>query len=157
MGIDLYCDKAHFGCGYGNWNLFRIHVIQASILYLENLFSNIHFDTTKFNLDDKTYDYEGETYKNILTNFLLLATVSVEKVELKYNNALIHFGIGGLYSFCQKNDCEGYYSVGNAYDICQLFRTIRPFLPDDETKETMDRVLLVFEESVQSQKKISIT
>ena len=44
---------------------------------------------------------------------------------------LFFFNISGIYAFCNKSDCEGYYSVGNSYDICQLFKLIKPFYTTD--------------------------
>jgi hypothetical protein len=78
---------------------------------------------------------------------------------------LIFFGVGGLYSFCNKSDCEGYYSVGNAYDICELFKLIKPFLiknkenldsPDNDIYKFVTEIEKVFQESVETKNYVVI-
>jgi hypothetical protein len=80
-----------------------------------------------------------------------------------YQDSLIYFDIGGLYSLCSKNDCEGFYSHGNSSDICQLFDLIEPFVEKDEEfykiiyggRETSDLYGL-FKESIDTKTMISI-
>jgi hypothetical protein len=48
--------------------------------------------------------------------------------NLDFIDLLIQFGVSGIYAFCVKSDCEGFYSVGNSYDICELLSVIKPFL-----------------------------
>ena len=76
-------------------------------------------------------------------------------------DVLIFFGVGGLFSLCNKSDCEGYYSVGNAYDICELFHIIKPFLIEksdspDNYANIITQVEDVFKESVEISQKILI-
>jgi hypothetical protein len=85
---------------------------------------------------------------------LFLGNCTLEIIDI-----LIFFGVGGVYSFCNKSDCDGYYSVGNSYDICELFKLIKPFLI--KNKENMDsrdndvykfitEVEKVFQESIET-------
>jgi hypothetical protein len=78
---------------------------------------------------------------------------------------LIFFGLGGLYSFCNKSDCEGYYSVGNAYDICEFLKLIKPFLiknkknmhsPDNNFYKFVTEIEKVFKESVETKNLVVI-
>ena len=66
---------------------------------------------------------EGDARVSVLDIFNNIYTES-----WNFNDAFIHFDLGGLYSLCNKNDYEGYYSIGNSYDICELFLKIKPFI-----------------------------
>lgn len=187
MGVDFYCGDITFGCSYGSWNDLRGTIIRATFDYIqdkfqreEELYKNI---TDK---EDKNYIGEGSTYncyKNDIKNFInlmgkMISTnvfgtnnavnnfISLCK-SLPYVNALIYFDIGGLYALCNKNDCEGYYSVGNSIDICQLFDLIEPFIEKInanwhsaiykvEGRPMDNRLYDLFKESATKNKKISI-
>ena len=78
--------------------------------------------------------------------------------QLLFIDTLVFFNISGLYAFCNKSDCEGYYSVGNSYDICQLFKLINNFYIDKEyTKYTSKRLKKIFQESVRKRKIVTIS
>jgi len=87
---------------------------------------------------------------------LFLGNCTLDLIDI-----LIFFDVGGLFSFCNKSDCEGYYSVGNSYDICELFNIIKPFinntdLPDNYLYNTITQVEEVFQESVKIKQKVLI-
>jgi hypothetical protein len=67
-------------------------------------------------------EYDFASDDDILGTF-----IGLSKSNFAIVDALIYFDIGGLYSFCNKNDCEGFYSPGNSVDICKLFDLIEPF------------------------------
>ena len=77
-------------------------------------------------------------------------------------DTLVFFNISGLYAFCNKSDCEGYYSVGNSYDICQLFKLIKNFYIVDkevfqDINKTINKIKKIFQESVRKRKIITIS
>jgi hypothetical protein len=83
-------------------------------------------------------------------------------------NALIYARLGGIYSLINKSDCEGLYSVGNSYDICELFKLIKPHLygvkesttdtdPDDWLYNLVENELEpLFKASVDNQENVII-
>jgi hypothetical protein len=80
-------------------------------------------------------------------------------------NCLIYFGLEGLAAFCNKNDCEGFYSVGDSYSICELFKTIKPYLiknmeliesSDNHIYHSIEELEKVFEESFEKRTNVSI-
>lgn len=187
MGVDFYCGDVTFGCSYGRWDDLRQTVIRATFDYIqdkfqreEELYKNITDE------EDNNYIGKGSTYdcykndikgaiklmesmtstnvfgiNNTVNNFISLCK------SLSHIDALIYFDIGGLYSLCNKSDCEGYYSVGNSIDICQLFDLIEPFIKKNNEdwygaiyeadKRPMDnRLYDLFKESAIKNKKISI-
>ena len=187
MGVDFYCGDITFGCSYGSWNDLRQTVIRATFKYIqdkfqkdEELYKNITDE------EDKKFIGEGSTYncyKNVIKDMIKLMesknSTNIFGTNNTINNfinlcinlstidALIYFDIGGLYSLCNKSDCEGYYSVGNSIDICQLFDLIEPFIEKinanwhgaiyEAEKRPMDnRLYDLFKESAIKNKKITI-
>jgi hypothetical protein len=151
MGVDFYCGETTFGTSYGGWNeLIRI-VIKSTFDYIQNKFQkDFELYNSITDEEDEHYIAEGTRYncykKDIIKIFELMQTASKKPNifgmnidttindfiditrHLSYVDALIYFDIGGLYSLCNKNDCEGFYSAGNSFDICHLFDLIKPFI-----------------------------
>ncbi len=190
MGVDFYCGDVTFGCSYGGWNELRRNVIKATFDFIqdkfqreEELYKNITDEEDENYIGDgsKYYCYKKEIIKlieamnssntknvfginidNTVNNFINLCR------NLSYIDTLIYFDIGGLYAFCNKSDCEGFYSVGNSVDICQLFDLIEPFI-EKNNKQTYlsiykledrmfgnSRLYDLFKESATQNKKIII-
>jgi hypothetical protein len=168
MGIDLYCGDKTFGCSYGSWHNIRIELIKATFEYLE-----VHFAVTEY--EEGTHEHgsmialkqyiekiqNGSIVKESIfsrkeSNLLELFTTYSSLLE--FVDLLIQFGVGGIYSLCNKSDCEGFYSVGNSYDICELLKLVKPFLlknkEDLDAEENclyngIDNVTNIFKESVE--------
>ncbi len=187
MGIDLYCGNVTYGCSYGGWNALRSFVINSTFKYIQDKFLK---DLELYgDLSDKDENYigEGSSYNYYKTDIVkLIESMNKAKTrnvygfesdatlnnfiniinDLKCIDALIYFDIGGLYSFCYKNDCEGYYSVGNSVDICQLFELIEPIIKniDEDFYNCIyilesgygDCLYYLFKESAIKNKKITI-
>lgn len=90
----------------------------------------------------------------------LHAFYTVALPNRNYVDALNHFGCGGLVALCAANDCGGYYTPGNAWDIWHLLTTIRPTLtatvPKDDLDWWCDEVIEMFHTAWTSKKNISI-
>ena len=71
-------------------------------------------------------------------------------------NALTCFNFTGIYALVNKEDCEAYYSFGNAYDICNLLETIDENI-DKEYYESIMQAKKVFQHSVDSKEPICIS
>ena len=149
MGIDLYCNDVTFYCSYSYWNTIRERIIMATLDYITNKFQKDSELYSEQNTDDENYIGEGSNYyiyKNmitdiitelkkpsLITNIIFKNTNLIEKFsKLTVNtaniDALNYFDIGGLYSLCNKSDCSGYYTSGNAVDIIELLNLIEPFV-----------------------------
>jgi hypothetical protein len=187
MGIDITCNEKSFSCGYGSWNKIRIATIIATAEYLKYLKTTNQFEERTYpyvsleiinefmselisygkepepdqepkqasDQDAKQEPEEVEKQEHNLVG-LFLGNCTLELIDV-----LIFFGLGGLFSLCNKSDCEGYYSVGNAYDICELFHLIRPFLIEnldspDNYANVVTQIEDVFKESVEISQKILI-
>jgi hypothetical protein len=190
MGIDLICSSKSFSCGYSFWNVMRTASIIATADYLKD-------QLLKSNLEEETYPYVSLHNINFFMDELLSYNKNTETTEedevstpipkendeeipiiglflsncegsLQIQDLLIYFGVGGLYALCNKMDCEGYYSVGNSYDILELFKLIKPFIINKtdnlETlglgNEIYNRLIeleKVFQESVDKKEIVIIT
>jgi len=159
MGIHIYCDEKEYSSSYGSWNKFRLATINATIKYIKSYITLTELSE---------YD---QVYANKLLEF-------IDKIESEPNldinifidyckespfiDTLVFFNISGLYAFCNKSDCEGYYSVGNSYDICQLFKLIKNFYIVDkevfqDINKTINKIKKIFQESVRKRKIITIS
>ena len=79
------------------------------------------------------------------------------EIDWEYNDFFIHYEIAGLFALNKKRDCSGYYSVGNAYDICELFSKIEPFMkPDEENPNRFTEIYEIFKESVSTKTRVTI-
>ena len=177
MGIDLTCDTKNFSCSYSSWHNIRAELIEATFAYLEDLIAN----QTK-GIDEERFEYSVighlkqyiteireqsasfENDKPPINPFALLYSkrtifnaFSEHLGDLCFINILIQFGVGGIYTLCNKSDCDGFYSVGNSYDICELLNVIKPFtiknkdnLDDEENYiyRCTDKLLDLFQESL---------
>ena len=177
MGIDLTCDTKDFSCSYSSWHNIRAELIEATFAYLEDLIAN----QTK-GIDEERLEYsvighlkqyiteireECASFDNDkppISPFALLFSkrtifnaFSEHLGDLCFINILIQFGVGGIYTLCNKSDCEGFYSVGNSYDICELLNVIKPFtiknkdnLDDEENYiyRCTDKLIELFQESL---------
>lgn len=151
MGVDFYCGDVSFGCSYGGWNEIRKIIIKSTFDYIQDKFQkDFELYNSINNEGNEHFIGEGSTYncyKKEINKIIELMKSSSKKSnvfgkdidntindfivitrKLSYIDALIYFDIGGLYSLCNKSDCEGFYSVGNSVDICQLFDLIEPFI-----------------------------
>ena len=156
MGIWLSFknSKIDFSCSYNYWNIIRISIIKSFMIYLENwinINSNtfVQGDSFKFNFYEELKQLVTD-YKNIVYDFDFFIIFN------KYVNALTCFNFTGIYALVNKEDCESYYSCGNAYDICNLLETIDNTI-DKEHYEPIMRVKAVFQHSVVSKEPICIS
>jgi hypothetical protein len=166
MGIDLYCAEKNFSCSYGYWHNIRNSVIKAAFIYI-----SIEINTEKIYKDNNELIYSNNL-KNIVDeierqtkddNYL------GHFVKMCHNipniDCLIYFGLEGLAAFCNKGDCEGFYSVADSYSICELFKTIKPYLvknmemiesEDNHIYHRIEKLEKVFEESFEKKTNVVI-
>lgn len=159
MGIWIYCDKKEYSCSYGSWDKFRMATINATFKYIKSYIS-----LTEITEYDKVYaDNLLEFIDKIESETNLDIDIFLNYCKQSpFVDTLVFFNISGLYAFCNKSDCEGYYSVGNSYDICQLFKLIKNFYIVDkeifqDIHKTINKIKKVFQESVRKRKIITIS
>lgn len=134
MGVDFYCNNKTFGFSYSTWNYIRKYVLVATHRYISNYLNNIITNEIVPEDEDKE-EYLSE-YKKHLTRFNIIFNngneLSVDEFISNvfinkdvWGDIFIEYDINGIYVLCHKSDCEGYYSPGNALDICKLLELIK--------------------------------
>jgi hypothetical protein len=125
MGVDLYCGDLTFSCSYSCWNNIREGLIIATFKYINNFCELNKPDDTNM---CRTFHHHLMDLNdaNNLESFSLMSFIN--NCSNCYVNALIFAGLGGIFSLANKSDCEGLYSVGNSYDICELLKLVKPYL-----------------------------
>lgn len=191
MGVEFTCDEKSFGRSYGGWHYIRCTLIESTFAYLDKRFAEIlskfaneeehdwettHIQSAAKNLqkhiDEIREDANSKKQKSsegifgIMREHNHILDCFINKIwENYFIDLLIEFGVGGIYALCNKSDCEGFYSVGNAYDIHELLITIRPFLLKDTEDldsennwlyDSSDELIELFQESIEKKKIIMI-
>jgi len=185
MGIDLVCNDKSFGCSYSNWSRLRNAFVRATFAYLEDLFARETYDEETREFDgkirlleciqivrDRAVSISGSIHTDVLGYSLgellhdecylesLLTTLRRDKW---LGEQLILFGVGGIVALCNKYDeaysvSNGFFSVGNSTDICELFQKVSPFIQENKCSEEVDLQDLfdVFEESVEKKRVVFV-
>ena len=156
MGIWLSFknSKIDFSCSYTYWNTIRISIVKSFMIYLENC---ININSTTF-IQGESFEFGFyEDLKQLVTDYKnIVYEIDFFIIFNKYVNALTCFNFTGIYALVNKNDCEAYYSCGNAYDICNLLETIDKTI-DKEHYESIMQAKAVFQHSVDSKEQICIS
>ena len=124
------------------------------MIYLENL---ININSTTF-IEGASFEfYRYEDLKQLVTDYKnIVYEIDFFIIFNKYVNALTCFNFTGIYAVVNKEDCETYYSCGNAYDICNLLETIDDNI-DKEYYETIMKAKSVFEHSYNTNEPICVS
>ena len=156
MGIWLSFknSKIDFSSSYNYWSAIRISIIKSFMIYLENW---ININSTTF-IQGESFDFNRyEDLKQLVTDYKnIVYEIDFFIIFNKYVNALTCFNFTGIYALVNKEDCESYYSCGNAYDICNLLETIDENI-DKEHYDPIMQAKKVFQHSVDSKEAISIS
>ena len=156
MGIWLSFknSKIDFSSSYNYWNIIRISIVKSFMIYLENW---ININSTTF-IEGESFEFDRyEDLKQLVTDYKnIVYEIDFFIIFNKYVNALTCFNFTGIYALVNTEDCESYYSCGNAYDICKLLETIDDNI-DKEHYERIKQVKVVFQHSVESKEPISVS
>lgn len=178
MGVDFTCDDNKFYFSYSGWHHYRNTLVQATLAYLDDYLAmqNPEIDTNEYidmnnlkrgvasirlsaiTLSENSTLFGINSGNRSIKDCFISALLNELHNNTVFGELLIQNGLNGIRALCNKSDCEGFYSVGNSYDICELLYKIRPFLIKDkdnlesEKNYEYDRckdLLDVFEESVE--------
>jgi len=172
--MELICDNEHWSCCYSTWSKIKNDCVKATFAYIQQFIKNntIRIDNEERRQQIKILEYidkinahksENELIYN--SNLNIISGFLDECKHIEFIDLLVKFGVSGLYALCYKCDCEGYYSVGNAYDICDLFSIIHDFTlennfdidaPENIIYRSINQIERVFQESLQKKRIVSI-
>jgi hypothetical protein len=169
MGLDLYCLDKSWGSSYSGVHIVREWLIKATIKYMEGLQPNVlpnveptlvlykntcHFE--RHILDQENNQEYFISYKQNVLEFLNQLIVKPKDnhttpvwSQLKINYTpwnvnpplfdLSYFGLKGLQVFVNRSDCDGYFTVGECYDILGLLCRIQRNLIDQIIQDENDQ------------------
>ena len=162
MGIWLSFknSKIDFYTSYKYWSAIRISIVKSFMIYLENW---IHINSTTF-IEGESFEFNFyEDLKQLVVDYKNIYDIDIDiDIDISVNlfeksiNALTCFNFTGIYALVNKEDCESYYSCGNAYDICNLLETIDDNIDKDHYESIM-KAKNVFKHSADSKEPICVS
>ena len=157
MGIHIYCKtsflKIDYSSSYTYYNELRE--------YIMTVFTNFLSDWLNNNTFIEGESFEFYFHKNLQKLIIEINNVKNPDIDeyinilKKYNNELSCFGFYGIIAFICKQDCEAYWSVGNAFDINYLFEQINYYI-EEQYLNSISIVKKVFDYSIHEQEPICI-
>ena len=128
MVINLKCEETGFSCSYSTWNSIREAIIKYTFIYITKHITDEFSESKELKyceeailMMDIIKKVNSSKYNTYYESFIATILPNI----FTYMEILNAFEIGGLLSLCLKNDCDGMYTPGNAYDICVLLDTIK--------------------------------
>lgn len=177
MGMQLLCKNTGKNCGYTTWFEQRVEIILVTIKYLEKKILEIEkkINNTDEDKREEIYFIDGKRYDfySIMTYITRLKTNIIKPIKNTKNKQLIfniiemdntckegltYFDVYGIHLLCKQSDCDGLYTVGEAFDIVLLLETIEPdFDKDSDIYETVYTIKSEFSSPIIDIFKDSIT
>lgn len=173
MGLLISCDDLQFYFSYDDWFNYRYLITFEVYTYLQINYKNYIDKHMHPSLNEELFLENRNIPQNSIYNKCkcLLDTIS-QKINsitdekerfyfLKdiYNinpDLLIYFGVGGIIPFINKSYINGLFTIGNSYDILELFESLEEFA-DIKIKTFMNDIKQIFSHSYQSKQKIVIS
>lgn len=149
MGVLFLCNDFEFSSSYGNWNIVRMELFHATMRYLEETLTSTASDTVEYDYISKILD--TKTTVNNIDDF-----VGLFQNNQDYIDYYIYLDIVGLYALLFKQDCQGYYSIGNAVDILRLIDRVKSYVQNTITKERLPLFTKMFRTCVKTKTVITI-
>lgn len=133
MENQIYCENESMFCNRTYFCRIRTVIIEATCKYIK---------THLVSFDDENKEDMTERklllscFDEISEDSRTLDRFTYYCQKIFFVNLLSKFGIYGIFALCNKSDDNGYYkngyfSIGNSYDICELFKAIKPFFNVD--------------------------
>jgi len=158
MGIDLNCGDEYFGCRYSAWKYLRYNLIAEKVVEFIHTIKKIN------NIFTYDLQIEFKKYNELMTkqfnNMELITETSNYITFIIYENKefLKSFEMDGVVYLLNKSDCLGEYTVKESERILVTIKNIRKYLSDDnQFKDIYDRLIKLFEESVNKNMPVTIS
>ena len=148
MGIEIICDNIEYSCSYDLWNLIRMELLNATLLYLENILLDTKLDKERSIEISCILYYKNDMLKSI-DDFL-----NIMNNKKDFINQFIFYEIYGVYVLLNKSDYDGLYSPGNSIDIIKMIDKTYFFISNDIVLERIEFFIKPFKNSIE--KKLNI-
>jgi len=169
MGIDLICDTEHWSGDYNTWIIICNACVKATFEYIQGFIKNniIQSGNEEKRLQTKILFHINKINIDVMGNedIDLMGIFLEECKNAEFVELLTKFGVSGIYALCCKIDRQGYYSVGNSYDICDFFSLIKYFTlvnkniinsSKNNIYRNINQIEIVFKESLELKRIVSI-
>ena len=162
MGVDFICGNVTLSFTYSFWNHIRLNIFEAFIKYSESLC------ITNDNDEPPSIEFRHHVELAELLNRIYIAKQNITNAndddsylvifeKISDINMLIYFNLSGIYTLLHKSDCEGFYSVGNSYDIYEMIQLVKPNMDSHFFKTINEEVELLFKTSWENKENIIIS
>jgi hypothetical protein len=164
MGTHMYCESTtypttEYASSYRGWNNLKKYIVNIFTNYLfewihtyDDCIEELYQKEYKIELFNLLKEYDLYTLKKELSDICINELISIFK---KYKNALSCFGFFGIYALINKEDNFGYYSVGNSFDIYELYNLLENYV-NEEYLELFNSSKLLFKHSITNNEPICI-
>lgn len=148
MGIEIICGDIEYSCSYNSWDLIRMELLNASLLFLENKLLDTTLDKERIIEITCILQYKNAMLKSV-DEFL-----QIINNNKNFINQFIFYEIYGVYVLLNKSDYDGLYSPGNSIDILKMIENTYDFIINDDVLERFEFFIKPFKNS--SEKKLNI-
>jgi hypothetical protein len=164
MSLLLECNGVQLNIIHVNWHEIRKGFAEATILYLidtrDRLNKNILLNSqgvssqvtestvTKINTILETKMEDEADYFDYLCKIFHTNKCNME--------ILIELGLSGIIALLCKCDNEGYYSIGNSYDILDMIDIVKDFIRNKNTLDHLNILIELFKISVNTKTLVRI-
>lgn len=149
MGIEIICGNIEYNCSYDSWDLIRMELLNASLLFLENKLLDSSLDERRIVEISCILQYRNDMLKSV-DDFLNIIN------SKEFINYFIFYEIYGVYVLLNKSDCDGLYSPGNSLDILTTIEKIFNFISNNDVLGKIEYIVKPFENSVKNNLNIFI-
>ena len=119
MGIKLFINKdlPNVSLSFDEWDNFKVSSVKALFKCIVN--------TLIIGEYKKIEDYI--LAKNLEVDLMEIINDDIEDLSPEQIDTLIYFNLCGLYYFINKDTFQGYYSLGNSYDIYETLLILKDY------------------------------
>jgi len=180
MSIHLICGDSCFSSSISYWNKIRESLAIATFDYMVSYRNDLYNEreapddspplTDAYNtsvkkrlfikqLNECIHDIKFSLFQ---TNPRTLPTadsihIALLKMYTYYLDLLTLLGIAGIFAITNKNDTEGYYSVGNSADIVHMMKIATRYIENDNILTCVNELVDFFQVSVRENMVVVIT
>lgn len=147
MELYLSCDDFTFKVTPIFWLVIRNEFVNASFRFLQNEQENETKQTISIDLIDKYI---------ISNNFTTINDFIIMSHNKNIHNIYTYNCIDGIMILLEKSDFDGYYSIGNAYDILEMIDNLKPFISDEITLKHLPFLKILFQKSIDKKRLVTI-
>jgi hypothetical protein len=147
MELYLSCDDFTFKVTPMFWLVIRKEFVNASFRLLQN---EIEKKTKQFFSIDLVDKYILSNSLNSINDFIIMSR------NKDIHNIYTYNCIDGVIILLEKSDFDGYYSIGNAYDILETINNLKPFINDEITLKHLPFLKILFQKSIDKKRLVTI-